>query len=124
LLGFQDSLKLNIYRKPAIVPPMQWIDDIPPKSVSKIKKMGKNVRWKTIDTEGEMDKPKRFVVYLNESGKEFDQNNSENMYQISSDTKIKFSRINKKKKKYEVRISVLDRLHNESTTSNPVIIKL
>ncbi|MDB4582235.1 family 10 glycosylhydrolase [Draconibacterium sp.] len=124
LLGFQDSLKLNIYRKPAIVPPMQWIDDIPPKSVSKIKKKGKNVRWKTIDTEDEMDKPKRFVVYLNESGKEFDQNNSENMYQISSDTKIKFSRINKKKKKYEVRISVLDRLHNESTTSNPVIIKL
>ena len=31
---------------------------------------------------------------------------------------------NKKKKKYEVRVSVLDRLHNESKISKSVIVKL
>jgi hypothetical protein len=38
--------------------------------------------------------------------------------------KFKFERINPKRKKYEVRISVLDRLNNESWLSPPVSIKL
>jgi hypothetical protein len=38
--------------------------------------------------------------------------------------KYKFVRINKKRKKYEVRISVLDRLNNESWLSPPEKIKL
>jgi uncharacterized lipoprotein YddW (UPF0748 family) len=124
LLGFQDSLKLNYYKNPAIVPAMPWIDSIPPQQVSKIKKSGKKVKWETIETSAEMDKPWQFVVYINEAGKEFDPELSSNIYQITNNEKIKFSRKNKKRKKYEVRVSVLDRLHNESTISNPVIVKL
>jgi uncharacterized lipoprotein YddW (UPF0748 family) len=124
LLGFQDSLKQIIYKNPAVVPTMPWIDDNPPKSVSKIKRSGKKVKWETFETEDEMDKPKQFIVYFNEEGKAFDSEHSESIYLITRDKKIKFSRINKKKKKYEVRVSVLDRLKNESTTSSPIIIKL
>ena len=124
LLGFQDSLKQTVYKKPAIIPAMPWIDDIPPKPLSKIKKSGRKVKWEAVETEIEMDKPKQFVVYLNEVEKPFDKNLSKNIYQITRDTKIKFSRMNKKKKQYEVRVSVLDRLNNESLTSSPVIVKL
>jgi len=124
LLGFQDSLSMNIYRKPAIVPTMPWIDNTPPEPVTKIKKCWKKAKWQTVETENEMDKPRQFLVYLNEVGTEFNKNNSENIYQICTAKRIKFPRINKKKKKYEVRVSVLDRLNNESSASNPVIIKL
>ena len=124
LLGFQDSLKQNIYKKPAIIPAMPWIDNKPPEPVSKIKKSGRKVKWKTFETENEMDKPKQFVIYMNEVGEPFDRNLSENILQITTDSTIKFSRINKNKKPYEVRVSVLDRLNNESLTSSPVVVKL
>ena len=39
-------------------------------------------------------------------------------------SKFRFERINQKRKKYEVRISVLDRLNNESWLSAPEIIRL
>jgi len=124
LLGFQDSLRQHFYRKPAIVPPMPWIDNRPPQAVVKVKGGGKKVKWKTADVTNEMDKPWQFVVYLNEVGKHFNPDTSEQIFTITRDQELKFERINKKKKKYEVRISVLDRLNNESKISKPAEIKL
>ncbi len=124
LLGFQDSLMLNLYNTPAIIPPMSWIDNQPPQPVRKFKKRGKKVKWKVFETLNEMDKPNLFVIYLNVQGSVFDPNNSELIYKITDGKEFKFSKFNKKKKKYEVRISVLDRLHNESEISNPVVLKL
>ena len=72
----------------------------------------------------EMDKPWQFVVYRNELGNVFDKENSKHMYCITKEREIKFDRINSKKKKYEVRISVLDRLNNESKLSVPVVVKM
>jgi len=82
------------------------------------------VKWKVSEVSGEMDTPKQFVVYLNEAGKTFDPEKSENILAVVKGNKYKFSRMNKKKKKYEVRVSVLNRLHNESETSGPLIVKL
>ncbi len=124
LLGFQDSLIQHYYRKPAIVPPMPWLDNTPPQAVAKIKSGGKKVKWKTAEVTSEMDKPYQFVVYLNEVGESFNPETSAQIFTITRDQKLKFDRINNKKKKYEVRISVLDRLNNESKISNPVEIKL
>lgn len=124
LLGFQDSLKLKLYKNQAIIPPMSWIDNTPPQPVLKFKKRGKKIKWEIAETENEMDKPNRFVVYLNEQGTIFDIENSNFIYKITGTQKLKIPKINKKKKRYEVRVSVLDRLHNESKISDPVIIKL
>ncbi len=41
LIGFQDSLLNGFYKYPALVPPMKWIDSIPPQPVLKIKRRGK-----------------------------------------------------------------------------------
>lgn len=124
LMGFQDSLKHDLYKKPAIIPPMTWIDNAPPKPVKKIKKSGKRVKWKVEETDIEMDKAKQFIIYFNEKGKKFTPKTSEYILKITSEKEIRFSKQNKKKKKYEVRVSVLDRLHNESKISTPVIVKL
>ena len=124
LMGFQDSLKLSLYKKPAIIPPMTWMDNKVPSAVKKIKKSGKKVKWKVYETAIEMNKPKQFVVYLNKVGSKPDFKKSESIHLILREKSFKFSRINKKKKKYEVRVSVLDRLNNESELSKPVILKL
>ncbi len=124
LMGFQDSLKLHLYKSVALVPPMPWLDSIPPAKVIKFKNHGKKIKWKTIETEQELDKPQRFIIYINEKGSLCDSNNPDFIYHIQKETKFKFSRINEKKKKYEIRVSALDRLNNESKLSKPVTIKL
>ncbi len=124
LLGFQDSLLQNYYQKPAIVPPMPWLDNTAPQMVLKVKSSGRKVKWKTVETMIEMDKPRQFVVYMNEKGKPFSSDTSKQIFTITEFHDIKFDRLNRKKKKYEVRISVLDRLNNESKLSNSVEIKL
>ena len=120
LMGFQDSLVQNLYKTPALVPPMPWIDNVPPLPVSKIKKSGTKIKWKVEKTENEMDKPFRYLIYL----KEENSNGPDHFFIQNNLTKCKFERVNKKRKKYEVRVSALDRLNNESTLSKPVEIKL
>ncbi len=124
LLGLQDSLKLDLYRKPAIIPPMKWIDNTAPQSVRKISKWGKKVKWKTDKTENVMDKPNLYVIYGNEAGTEFNTENPACFWGIVKSTDLKFAPFNDKKKKYEIRVSVLDRLNNESLPSKPVKLKL
>ncbi len=124
LEGLQDSLKNDLYKKPAIIPPMNWIDSVPPDPVLKIKKSGRKVKWKTVDTDNEMDRTNQFVVYCTEKGTIFESQDAVQIFGIIKDQEIKFDRKNKKKKKYEIRVSVLDRLNNESKISDPVVIKL
>ena len=124
LMGLQDSLTNLLYRKPAVVPAMTWIDNTAPQSVKRICKFGKKVKWKTGKAEREMDKPNLFVIYGNEAGTDFDTNDTRCFWGIVKSTDLKFAPFNDKKKKYEVRISVLDRLNNESLPSKPVKLKL
>lgn len=124
LFGFQDSLKLSLYKNPAIVPEMSWIDSVPPQPVISVKKSGKKVSWKIFNPASELDKPWQFIIYLNESGTDFDSENAEFIYKVAKEPAFKFSKLNKKKRKYEVRISVLDRLNNESELCKPLVLKL
>ena len=120
LMGFQDSLRQNLYKQAAIVPPMPWIDSIPPQPVSKIRNPGKKVKWK-VKNPGDSW---QYVIYLNEKEIPFDAFNPGFILSVVKETECRFARSNQKKKKYEVRVSVLDRLNNESAPSKPVILKL
>lgn len=124
LMGFQDSLKLSLYKRPAIVPPMPWLDNVPPLPVSKIKKSGKKVKWKVKKTDNNTDKPRQYIVYLNEKGIPFNAEDSGFILSTVRETECRFVRSNPKRKKYEVRVSVLDCLNNESKPSRPVKLKL
>lgn len=124
LIGFQDTLINNLYTHIALVPEMPWIDNQPPPTPRKVKKgWGKTLKWKVRKTENEMDKSVRFIVYRNKVGKAFDSNDSGFIDRITRETKI-YLKKRSNKEEFEYRVSALDRLHNESDISDPVIIKL
>ncbi len=124
LLGFQDSLKTNFYQKPAIIPPMPWINRTPPAPILKLKKQGRKIKWETETGSDVAQVPWQFVVYLNEEDVDFDPNSGKDIFVIQKENEIKFDLINRKKKKYQVRVSVLNRMNNESLISIPVKMKL
>jgi hypothetical protein len=124
LMGFQDSLKNQLYARPALIPPMKWIDRLPPAQITHVKKSGKMVKWKTEKAQNEMDDPKYFVVYVNEAGIPFDPNNGGFILSVQKENECTFRSNNKTKKEYEFRVSALDRLYNESEPSKPLILKL
>jgi hypothetical protein len=105
---------------------MPWLNHQPPHPVAKFKQRGKTVKWKIRETDFDLDKPYKFILYLNEEGEKLNPENPEFIHIILDKDldKYKFERINEKRKKYEVRISVLDRLNNESWLSPPKIIRL
>ncbi len=125
LFGFDQSLQNKLYKNYAIVPTMPWIDNKAPEVPKRFRKRGNKLKWKTSKTDNEMEKAVRFVVYLNPVGQKFEINNSENIFTITRDKSIVFKPNSRKlQRKYEVRISALDRLHNESELSKVKVIKL
>jgi uncharacterized lipoprotein YddW (UPF0748 family) len=126
LQGFRDSLMHDLYKYPALVPPMPWLNNQPPPPVSKISSFGRRVRWKSESPENEMNRVNRYVVYLYEEGVPLNPENPENIHVIlgKNETSFRFERKNGKRKKYEVRVSALDRLNNESWLSAPVTVRL
>jgi len=130
LYGFTETLRKKTYKNPALVPTMPWIDSIAPAPPQHLFKLGHKLIWKTAKTKkkvvvNEMDKVVGYIVYLNPVGQKFDANNSENIFTIVRDKSIVFQPNSRKfRKKFEIRISALDRLHNESALTKMKVIKL
>ncbi len=125
LFGFDQMLRDNLYKYPALVPQMPWIDNKAPEKPKRFRKRGYKLKWKEPKVENEMDKATSFLVYLNPEGQKFDARNPENIFTITQDNRIKFKPNSRKlRRKYEIRISALDRLHNESEITKMKVIKL
>lgn len=125
LFGFEESLQKKLYQYPAIVPVMPWIDNAPPAAPTHLKWRHHKLKWKTVKKQDELNKPVSFVVYMNPAGQKFDANNPENIFAITSGKVIHFKPNSRKlRRKYEFRISALDRLHNESELTKLKVIKL
>ena len=123
LYGFQDSLVSRLYKLPALIPPMPWLKVEKPATPQKIKSSGRRVHWKAPPTSSQVSKPLRYLVYISEKGTPFDAENTA-VVQYTELTAVKFNRRSGRKKAYEVRVSALDRLNNESLPSEPVKLKL
>lgn len=125
LLGFDQSLREKLYSKPALVPTMPWIDAKAPAEPQHFRKRGNKLKWKTSKVGSEMDRPVAFVVYLNQVGTKFESSDPENIFTITRSNVIRFKANSRKlQKKYEIRVSALDRLHNESNVTKAKQIKL
>jgi len=125
LFGFDQSLREKLYKSPALVPTMPWIDNMKPEPPTHFKKRGHRLKWKSVNPENEMDKIAAYVVYLNLVGLKFDSKNPENIFTITKHKSIVFKPNSRKlQRKYEIRISAVDRLHNESEISKVRVIKL
>lgn len=125
LYGFDKHLRENLYKSPALIPQMPWIDKTPPIAPRRFKKSGHKLKWKVVKTPNEMDKPLSFIVYLNPVGTTFDAQKSENIFTITKHKSISFRPNSRKlQKKYEIRVSAVDRLHNESEPTKMKMIKM
>ncbi|MDP2337204.1 MAG: family 10 glycosylhydrolase [Bacteroidota bacterium] len=125
LFGFEKSLQTSLYQYPALVPPMPWIDNKPPDVPKRFRKRGHKLKWKPAKAKEEMDRTVSYLVYLNPVGQKFDATNPENIFTITPDKSIIFKPNSRKlQRKYEIRISALDRLHNESGITKVKVIKL
>lgn len=124
LFGLKEELKNNYYKYPAIAPSMSWIDNrapVPPK----LKKSKRNIlKWKNKHTDNEMDKAVRMVIYISKKKEIFNPEESRFIFDIVSGDNYKLVSNSKKKQKYKVCVSALDRNNNESAPSKPVTVKL
>ena len=125
LFGFTQSLQNQTYKNPALVPAMPWIDNKAPNPPQRFRKRGHKLKWKTDPAVAEMDKTVGYLVYLNPVGQAFDAKNPDHTFTITHEKSMVFKPHKRKlRKKYEIRISALDRLHNESTVSKVKVMKL
>ena len=125
LFGFDQTLRTKLYKYPALVPTMPWIDNKPPDPPKRFRKRGHKLKWKPAKAVSEMDKSMCYLVYINPVGQKFDAGNPENIFTITRGKSIVFKPNSRKlRRKYELHISALDRLHNESEISKVKVIKL
>ena len=64
LLGFQDSLKFDLYQTPALTPRMPWLGSGRPQPVKNLEVTGRLVRWEAGKSENIENQSKRYIVYL------------------------------------------------------------
>ncbi len=128
LLGFRDSLQLNLYNRPALLPAMTWKDNTPPNpatSLVGVKLVNNTVSLSWVNPTGaanEMDVVKRFAIYKGVNTMP-DINNTDHLIAITNtavssyiDTDVlPFTT-------YNYFVTAIDRLYNESVVSNTATV--
>ncbi|MDQ3279166.1 MAG: family 10 glycosylhydrolase, partial [Bacteroidota bacterium] len=120
----RDSIRLNIYKKPALPPTMSWLDATPPQApkaltASKQPNNGYVLNWeKPATSASEMDKVRQFAIYRSETPV-IDINDTANLLATTATDVTTFTdNANPENKTYYYQVTSLDRLYNESTPSN------
>ena len=104
---------------------MPWLDNqAPDKPVHLKKKWGKKIKWEKPLATHEMNEIKKYVIYKNPVGTKFNADDPRFIEAITNGQEYKLKKGSGKKRAYEIRISGLDRLQNESSLTKPVIKKL
>ena len=118
--GFQDTLRADLYRLPALVPPMLWKDSIapnPPRRLSAIPdKQAVSLTWEAPPLAADGGTARYYVVYRFEAGREENLENSANILAIRRPTEFMFTdeRV-RSGVRYVYIVTAFDRLHNESS---------
>jgi uncharacterized lipoprotein YddW (UPF0748 family) len=126
-LGFRDSLRLNLYAKPALQPTMPWRDNVAPQPATSLiaTSYGNDsvvLRWtRPPSTSNELDKAKQFVIYRSTSAT-INLEDPQNILAITPrDTAAFQDKTIAANTTYYYTVTALDRFHNESTASNVVL---
>ncbi|WP_048921658.1 family 10 glycosylhydrolase [Rufibacter radiotolerans] len=123
-LGFRDSLRTNLYQKPALLPSMPWRDATPPAVPSTLVANRHSadsvlLTWDASPTGlSPFDQVVRYVVYRSESSA-LDITNTSQLLAITPTAGNTFrDRVPDASKTYYYTITAVDRFHNESAPSN------
>ncbi|NDW13509.1 hypothetical protein D0T50_11475 [Bacteroides sp. 214] len=115
--NYADALKAEYYKYPALPPVFDFIDNVAPGKVKKLKPVwtadGYILFWTPPKASSEMDRAVRYVVYRFENKQKVDINNPANIVAITSEPFLKLPYENGKTK-YRYVVTALDRLQNES----------
>jgi uncharacterized lipoprotein YddW (UPF0748 family) len=127
-LHIQDSLRTNLYRLPALVPKMEWLDNIAPASPKNVlvfgSKKGLTLHWEVDKANNPMNEAVYYVIYRFDRKAKFDIENPKNIIAIHRSESLFFTDPHvRKKKKYVYQITAVDRLHNESKPSEARLFK-
>ncbi|PWK26357.1 uncharacterized lipoprotein YddW (UPF0748 family) [Arcicella aurantiaca] len=125
--GFQDSLRTDFYRKPAIIPAMPWKDNIPPTAPKKVfltrNEIGNPIlTWQPGETASDGNENTYFAVYRFERAETPDFQRVDKMLYVGRQNTFTDSTA-EKARGYVYHVTSFDRLHNESNTSAKATIE-
>ncbi len=115
--NFQETIGESIYKYPALIPAMTWIDSIPPSEPTKLKaKRNENkvfLKWKSPNYKYKNDSAAYYVVYRFEEGEDISTKFSNKILSIQKNNEFIDSTAIKNTY-YQYAVTSVDRLHNES----------
>ncbi len=120
LKSFERRLKRKYLSRPAIVPPMPWIDNTAPPFPLKLSLDENRIEWMVPPSEDPMNEARFFVVYRYENGSERYLKDPGNIISITGENFIEFD---SEVPEGIYRVSSLDRLNNESQLSEKIIVE-
>ena len=114
--SIQDSLQSSLYKYPALIPPMKWIDSVPPCAPQhlkiKVSEEGALLKWKPAETKADDDGACYYVVYRFAKNDVVNIAAAKNIAAIVRQT-VYFDS-GKNKGDFQYVVTAVDRLHNES----------
>lgn len=129
LAGVNDSLRTNFYKLPALQPAMLWLDGISPNVPRELRvqvaEKSVQLSWEKPLKAKDGDIAYGYVVYRFNEGEHISIDNPKNILKISFDaTQTNFNDTNVlPNSRYTYVVTTIDRLKNESESSNLVGIK-
>lgn len=122
--NFLDSLSKTLYKYPANIPPMTWKDPIPPNSPTNLQVLKLSPeRVRLIWNRPKMASDGEVAEYYNifRANEPIDPNNPAHLYKITSNADtLFFDTLPDTSQIYYYAVSALDKLDNESLTSNVI----
>ncbi len=128
-LGVRDALRDDLFRTPALLPPMPWKDDQPPPPVGNLtaQTRGNEIRlsWTAPPATGNaMDQVRQYVIYRS-TGSTIDRDTAANLVRITAnETETSHTDAGLLPGTYYYTVTALDRLHNESVPAATVSAQL
>jgi uncharacterized lipoprotein YddW (UPF0748 family) len=126
-LGIRDSLRQNFYRYPALIPPMTWIDSIPPRAPTEIAS-GRDdysvwLSWLAPEKARDGDTARNYVVYRFRKNDPRNLNDAAKILAVQSATSLR-DLTAASGETYTYIITALDKLSNESAPSREMVIEV
>jgi uncharacterized lipoprotein YddW (UPF0748 family) len=126
-LSFQDSLRRDFYRFPALVPAMPWKDATAPAAptlTATLTREGVRLQWTRPPGTSQLDRTRQFVLYRFPANQAVDLDRPEFIRTITPNDTTNFLDVpgNLADTRFTYVVTAVDRLYNESPGSNPATL--
>ena len=117
----------NLYKTPALIPPMQWKDSVPPNSPRNIITAKGNgfteLRWSEPELSSDKERPQRYVIYRS-SAKNINVMKAENILAIIPASQKVYRDETTNGKEYFYTVTAVDKVGNESGNAGKTISEI